>query len=455
MAAANGNLGAAADRHLHDRLPGHLLPAYVRNPRPLALRCGVQHYGWGDKTFIANLLGAPSPAERPQAELWIGAHPDLPASACLAPSHGVPLDWVIAAAPDAVLGAGTAAAFGGELPFLFKVLAAAMPLSIQAHPNRAEAECGFAQEERLGIPADDPTRNYRDRNHKPELLVALTDFHALRGFRPLEEIAIELARYPVLAGLGAQLDGSAAGLRRLYADFMRLPQADVDALLGPVLVQSRRRANDDSDPGRERCRRLLHADGLFSAGGHHDRGLLSFLLLNLLHLRPGEAIYLPAGELHSYLEGAGLELMANSNNVLRGGLTRKHIDVDALLEVLHVDPHDPEIIRPRSEAGHPDVLAYDTPAAEFALRRLRLPASARHEIAPDSVLLGLVVEGAVEISGAGTVLALAKGGCFLLPAGCAACIQAGSDADLALATVPDAAGPALVNGASRPGKHSA
>jgi mannose-6-phosphate isomerase len=395
------------------------------------------------------LLEVPNPDGRPFAELWVGAHPDLPASARLASDHLVPLDRLIAAAPAAVLGADTAAAFGGELPFLFKVLAAATPLSIQAHPNRAQAERGFAREEQLGIPPGAPQRNYRDRNHKPELLVALTDFHALRGFRPMAEIAAELAVYPALAGLAARLDGSVAGLRRLYADFMRLPQPEVDALLAPVLAQSRRRADDATDPGRARCRWLLHADGLFSArgpaGGHHDRGLLSFLLLNLLHLRPGEAIYLPAGELHSYLEGAGLELMANSNNVLRGGLTNKHIDVAALLEVLHLDPHEPEIIQPRAEAapgsGQPPVLTYDTPAAEFALRRARLGPNRPYGLKPRAVTLGLVLAGEeVRIASAGGTLALGSGGCFLLPAGCATDIRARSGADLALATVPNTGG---------------
>ena len=432
MASANGNGGAAAAGRALDRL----VDAYARKPRPVALHCGVQHYGWGDKSFIPRLLGAPTPAERPFAELWIGAHPDLPASARLEPGHLVPLNRLIASIPEAVLGPRTAAAFGDELPFLLKVLAAATPLSIQAHPNRAEAERGFAREEQLGIPPDDPKRNYRDCNHKPELLVALTNFHALRGFRPLEEIAAELARYPALAGLAGQLDGSVAALRRLYADFMRLPQADVDTVLAPVLAQSRGRADDAGDPGRERCRWLLDADELFSAGGHHDRGLLSFLLLNLLYLRPGEAIYLPAGELHSYLKGVGLELMASSNNVLRGGLTDKHIDVTALLEVLHIDPHDPEIIRPDRWPGQADILAYNSPAAEFALRRLQLRSGDTHALTPRAVMLGVLLDGEVNIAGADTTLALGSGGCFLVPAGCASAIRADRDADLALATVP-------------------
>jgi mannose-6-phosphate isomerase len=325
MAAANGGSDAARVARGDERIS-----AYLRNPRPLVLTCGVQHYDWGDHVFIPALLGQPAPADRPHAELWIGAHPDLPATAEL-DGAPVPLDRLIAAAPTALLGAETAARYGGELPFLFKVLSAATPLSIQAHPNRAQAEQGFADEDRRGLAPTDPRRNYRDRNHKPELLVALTEVHALRGFRPLAEIAAELAHYPTLRAFADTLDGTPAGLRRAYGEHMRLPQPDIDALLAPVLAASRRRADNPADAGRERCRWLLDADRRFAADGHHDRGLLAFLLLNLLHLRPGQAIFLPAGELHSYLAGAGLELMASSNNVLRGGLTTKHIDVDALL----------------------------------------------------------------------------------------------------------------------------
>jgi mannose-6-phosphate isomerase class I len=440
MASADGS-GAPAATDQEDQTAGIL--AWAARPRPLPLHCGVQHYAWGDPGFIPDLLGLPNTDATPHAELWIGAHPDLPAAVDLDPDHRLPLDRLIASAPEAVLGDAAKATFGAELPFLLKVLAAARPLSIQVHPNRSEARQGFAHEEGLGIPVDDPRRNYRDRNHKPELLVALTDFHALRGFRPLPEIAAELAHYPALAGLTADLDGTAAGLRQLYADFMRLPQPDVNALLAPVLAQSRRRADDRSDPGRTRCRLMLHADRLFSAGGHHDRGLLSFLLLNLLHLRPGQAMFLPAGELHSYLAGVGLELMANSNNVLRGGLTNKHIDVDALLEVLHVDPHAPEIIDPKPCTGDHERTRYETPAAEFALERLRLPAGARHALRPGAVTLGLVLRGAATITGGGATLRLGPGGCLLLPADVELDIraEAGPDAgvDMALATVPTGA----------------
>jgi mannose-6-phosphate isomerase class I len=428
MAAANGG-AAAADQ----RLVTAAIAAYARRPHPAALCCGIQHYGWGDRRFIPDLPGTPSPAAAPQAELWIGAHPDLPAAVCLHPTR-VPLDGLIAAMPAAVLGADTAERFDDTLPFLFKVLAAASPLSIQAHPDRAQATQGFLRENRLGLALSDPKRSYRDRNHKPELLVALTDFHALRGFRPLEEIAAELRRWPSLTHLRRDLNGGTNGLRILYADFMRLPQPAVDALLAPVVATAQRKASDPKDPSSERSRWLLEAHRRFSQRGHYDRGLLSLLLLNLLHLRPGQAIFLPAGELHSYLQGTGLELMANSNNVLRGGLTTKHIDVEALLEVLRVEPHAPEILVPAAAVDDPRWQTYAPPVAEFSLHRLRLAAGDRAALKPTAVMLGLVLAGELEIAGGGSRLRLRRGGSCLVPAGEALRIASRCGVDVALAT---------------------
>ncbi len=431
MATGNGDGHAAAQR-----LVAEAVTAYARRPYPVALCCGVQPYGWGDTHFIPDLLQRPTSSETPQAELWIGAHPDLPATACVQPAPA-PLDQLIAAAPARILGAETARRFGATLPFLLKVLAAARPLSIQAHPTRADATRGFAREEQLGVGQQDPKRSYRDRNHKPELLVALTDFHALRGFRPLDEIAAELALWPGLAARAGHLDGTAAGVQRLYAAFMRLPQADVDTLLAPVLDGSRGRAADLHDPAQARYRWLLRAHASSSADGHYDRGLLSFLLLNLLHLRPGDAIFLPAGELHSYLDGAGLEVMANSNNVLRGGLTDKHIDVEALLEVLRVRPHSPEILRPLTCSDDPRWLAYTPPAAEVALHRLRLEPQGSARLEPTAVMLGLSLHGELHITGVDQRLPLRRGGACLLPAGGSLHITAGDQGgDLVLATTP-------------------
>jgi mannose-6-phosphate isomerase class I len=418
--------------------PAALAATLRAAPRPVALECAMQHYGWGDPAFIPALLGQPNPAGEPCAELWIGAHHDLP-SVARDGEQRAPLDLLIEAAPD-LLGRRPRARFGDTLPFLLKVLSARQPLSIQVHPDQAQARTGFEREQRAGIPQGAPSRSYRDRNHKPELLVALTDFFALRGFRPLDEIHAILAATPELAGLAAGAPADAEALAALYQRLMRLPQPRVDALLDPLL--SRLRAEQPPGGFAEddyRCW-LLHADALYSVGGHRDRGLFGMLLLNLIHLRPGQGIFLPAGELHSYLRGSGLELMANSNNVLRGGLTPKHIDVEALLDVVRVDPAPAAIIEPvRRDDGR---WYYPTPAPEFVLQAVGID---RGECRPlstagndEGLMLGLVLEGAARIEtpdGAG--LTAGRGRAFMLPAATETRARALTDTTLYLASVPD------------------
>ena len=344
-----------------------------RGPRPLRLDGQVQHYSWGDARFIPALIDRTNRSQRPFAELWIGAHPDLPALARI-DGESVPLNRLIDVAPRALLGEDIAARFDNSLPFLFKVLAARQPLSIQVHPNLAQAQEGFEREDHDGVPIASAKRNYRDRNHKPELLVALSDFYALRGFRPVAEVSALLASMPEPRGLRATLAN--AGLAGLYRQLMRLPQQAVNVLLDPLVHRlhdaHRARAFARDDPRFW----LLRADRLFSVPGHRDRGLFSMLLLNLIHLHPGQGIFLPAGELHSYLQGIGLELMANSNNVLRGGLTRKHIDVDELLRVVRFDAAPAAVIEP--ETIDPMRQRYRVPALEFELERITLETARQH-----------------------------------------------------------------------------
>lgn len=407
--------------------------ALTQCPRPVQIDCSVQHYDWGDPEFIPALLGRPNPGRRPFAELWIGAHPDLPSVARVGDT-AVALNRLIAAAPAALLGRRVDAAFGGRLPFLFKVLAARQPLSIQVHPDLEQARAGFARETRGGIAADAATRNYRDDNHKPELLVALTDFYALRGFRPLHRIAETLAATPELATLADGLRAGKDRLAELYRHLMHLPRPAVDALLDPLL--ERLGAEHDAAAfGRDDPRFwLLHADRIYSAPGRRDRGLFSVLLLNLIHLRPGQGLFLPAGELHSYLDGAGVELMANSNNVLRGGLTPKHIDVDGLLRILRFDAGASTVI----EARALDEVrgCYQVPAAEFQLEAWSLPAGARQHLTDTGVRLGLVLDGDLECSGNGHSLRLGPGQTCLIPAGCETSFRAVQTTTLYLAGVP-------------------
>jgi mannose-6-phosphate isomerase class I len=386
-------------------------------PTPLRLSCRVQPYAWGQRNrdaFIPALLGLTPKPDEPYAELWIGGHPLLPATLSIG-GVDMALDRLIAIAGETVMGAPAIGKFGAQLPFLMKVLAAARPLSIQAHPNRAQAEAGFAREEAAGIPFDAPARNYRDPNHKPELIVALTPFFALDGFRPVAEIVATLKSVPELAPL---LDRAApAGvddrswLRDLFSRVMSAGAADVDVAL-QTLVR-RLDAEDASSPfAKDRIEHwVLRASRLVIGAEKLDRGLLALLLLNLVVLEPGQALYLDAGEPHAYLEGVGVEVMANSDNVLRGGLTPKHVDVPELLNVLTFRGRPTRVLRP--DAGG----VYPTPVAEFEATDIKLAGTETYR-GPEShgavILLALGGEAVLET--AGTPMPMKKGDVVLIPA---------------------------------------
>jgi mannose-6-phosphate isomerase len=325
-------------------------------PAVLPLENAVQNYGWGSTTAIADFLGRPSPGGLPEAELWIGAHPKAPSRAADQPDRPS-LQALIREDPIAMLGEAVAARYG-ELPFLLKILAAAEPLSVQCHPDPAQARAGFARENAAGLALDDPRRNYRDRNHKPELLVALTPFLALKGFRPVEQIvayfgalSITFLRQP-LEALGQSRDAEA--LRSLFGAILLLPKHERLELLTKAVAQ----AAGESDPAWQWVTRLHQKYP-------GDAGVLSPLLLNLLELRPDEALFLGAGELHAYLEGTGIEIMANSDNVLRGGLTSKHVDAAELLATATFASGLAEPLLP--EIGPAGERVYRTPASEFEL----------------------------------------------------------------------------------------
>jgi mannose-6-phosphate isomerase len=295
----------------------------------------VRDYAWGSRRFLAELQGRPSPTDRPEAELWLGAHPTGPAELQLADGRRLPLDAAIVADPAGLLGSEALERFGPRLPFLLKVLAAAEPLSLQAHPSAAQAQAGFADEEARGVPLDAPHRRYRDAWPKPELLRALTPVTALCGFREPDVTLELLAALGVdeLAWLAEALrqDGEEAlgpAVRRL----LTLPDGEREPLVAAVAAGAAGLAEDDDWHAEARMVGQL-------AGRHPaDPGVGVALLLRLVELTPGEALHLPAGNLHAYLEGAGIEVMATSDNVLRGGLTVKHVDVEELLQVLDARP---------------------------------------------------------------------------------------------------------------------
>jgi mannose-6-phosphate isomerase len=371
------------------------------------LKNPVLPYAWGSPTAIPELLGAPA-AGGPQAEMWMGAHPKAP-STVVRGGRETLLPQAIAEDPEAILGSAVRARFGDALPFLFKVLAAAAPLSIQAHPSLDEARAGFDREEAGGIPLDAPHRNYRDANHKPECIRALTPFWGLCGFRPAEEAEALLSDAcgpdfpPLRDGLKS---GEDHPLREFFQKLMTLESGAMDAALGRALAYA-------GGPGKETpegrwIRQLAEAYP-------GDPGILSPLFLNLILLEPGEALFLPAGELHAYLDGVGVEIMANSDNVLRGGLTPKHVDVPELMARVRFMARRPPVLKPVPVSAAEAV--YDTPAAEFRLSEVR-PAGPPAELRVESVeiLLGMEGKSRLTVPDTGQTLTLGRGETLLVPA---------------------------------------
>ncbi len=323
------------------------------------LKNTIQEYEWGSRTDISELMGKPAPSDKPQAELWMGAHSKAPSRVNIS-GQWLSLDTAIDDNPVVILGQTTATRFANKLPYLFKVLAAAKPLSIQAHPNLVQAEEGFKRENDDGIPLDAPRRNYKDNNHKPEIICALKPFLALNGFRKIEDI---LANMKGWCGLemaaeirSFEINPTSSGLREFFEALMTMDSGRKNRVIRETLQSAHRRPEED--PMRKA---ILSLHQEYPA----DTGVLAPLYLNLVLLKPGEAMYLPAGQLHAYLEGLGMELMANSDNVLRGGLTPKHVDVPELLKTLIFEGIEVEKLYPE-KAGNGE-LSYTTPAREFVL----------------------------------------------------------------------------------------
>lgn len=390
----------------------------------LPLHGVVQHYDWGGYDFIPGLLGIANSDRRPFAELWMGAHPMAPATADVA-GIAVPLDRLIAEAPERILGPLASARFGGRLPYLLKVLDVASMLSIQVHPTKEQAAAGFARENAAGIDLGAAERNYKDENHKPEMAVALTDFWMLHGFRPLDQIAEALRKVPELRSIVPDFSvrlaraGDATQARRdllrdLYCAVMTMPQERVDLLLNALVERLATGAR--SDKGSPDYWVARAAETFPPVEKHRDRGIFSIYLLNLVHLRPGQGTFQPAGTLHAYLEGVTVELMANSDNVLRGGLTQKHVDVGELLRILSFDNGTRQVLD--GEPAGSCERVYRTPSGDFELSRIDL-ATSRHYLGqaahgPDSII---VLDGGAALTARGQSIPLARGAIVFVPFG--------------------------------------
>jgi phosphomannomutase len=389
-----------------------------RRPQgPMRLTPAIKPYAWGDRVFIPNLLGMPEP-DAPCAEAWFGAHPQGPATVILEGTE-VGLDGLMAEYGEDVLGPRVDAAFS-ELPYLLKILAAGEPLSIQVHPSRTQAEAGFDQEEAAGIARDAPHRSYRDRNPKPEILVALTEFHALCGFRPYAEIAAFLESVPALSALLPKLEPGSRHLATWVEAYLALPEGQVGKVLEDLLAacrtQNKRKALSVNDPAYW----ALHAHEALGLDEGPDRGLLFVFFLNLLHLAPGQGMFLPAGVPHAYLRGAGVEVMASSDNVLRAGLTPKHVNPGELVRVVRFDAGLPRILDP-VEDGAGEEGVYAIPAAEFDLRRIQVQvgrSTDRLTDGPETLLfLPDDPNGVLTVSSDLDSLTLRRGEACLLPHG--------------------------------------
>ncbi len=373
------------------------------------LKNKIQHYAWGSRTAIAELTNRPFPTETPEAEMWMGTHTKGESEVNIN-GRWVPLSKLINDDPAGVLGDDSERRFSKNLPFLFKVLASEQPLSVQAHPDKEKAAAGFFRENALNLPRDDPGRNYRDGNHKPELICALRPFTALSGFRPVHEIIDAIGKYcPGTLPRELELLRKSPhknGLRRFFQSIMTLPHDQRKACIDEALRFC--------DPAGERELEETWMKTLFEKYPY-DIGILSPLLLNLSVLKPGQALFLSAGELHAYLYGLGIELMANSDNVIRGGLTPKHMDVDELMNILDFEGRETGVIEPEAVDAFESV--YPTPASEFQLSAISLDNSGISRNCSKSPEILLCVEGRALLFNEHNSIHIEKGDSVFVSAG--------------------------------------
>ncbi|MGC9347168.1 MAG: mannose-6-phosphate isomerase, class I, partial [Anaerolineae bacterium] len=394
-------------------------------PRPYRMHNQIQHYAWGttdEDAFISDLLGMEPEPGVPYAELWMGAHPKAPSAIEADGGETVPLDAWIAAHPHELLGQEVAERFG-QLPFLFKVLSAGQSLSIQAHPTKAQAEALHEKD----------LEHYPDDNHKPEIAVTLDHLTALMGFKPLEELAAVLEDYPEMATFvgtavadrvrdGVSANGEALAdeaarrlTRELFTTLIERATDDPGALAEAVDALARRLAASLDALGEVEARFLE----LRQRYGSRDVGLFAMLLFNLVHLEAGEAIYTKAGVPHAYLGGNIVECMANSDNVVRVGLTPKYKDAETLLKIVDTTPQEPEVLEGAWDVKARGITAvvYKTPADEFEIRRWELAPGAEHTVNTSSrPAVLLLTEGEVEIVWETGRMRLSRGETAFIPA---------------------------------------
>ncbi|MCY9824425.1 mannose-6-phosphate isomerase, class I [Aeromonas media] len=373
-------------------------------PSFLLMQNPIQGYDWGSHDALTTLFGIPNPAGKPQAELWMGAHPNGCSEVTLA-GNVQRLSTLIERAPAAVLGDATVARFG-SLPFLFKVLCAEKALSIQVHPSKAQAEAGFAKEEAAGIDPKAANRNYKDPNHKPELVFALTPYQAMNGFRAIPAILALFDRMglPALAELTEALRQSQdeAGLQHFFHQLLVLEGTRKDEALAGLLAYAAAHQDEETFA-------LITS---LAAQYPGDVGLFSPLLLNVVTLQPGQAMFLDACTPHAYVRGTGLEIMASSDNVLRAGLTPKYIDVAELLDCTRClpKPDDQILLAPHLDGA---VQHFEVPVPDFTFS---VYPAGEHALTTASAEILFAIDGTVTLQQGEQSLRLEKGQSAFVPA---------------------------------------
>lgn len=367
------------------------------------LKGKVMHYAWGGYEYIPSWMGISNEEHKPFAEYWMGIHPLAP-STVVTPEGEITLDSLIKANPSKTLGIKTVTAYDDQLPYLFKVQDVKDMLSIQVHPTKKEAEKGFKAEEAAGIPADAPNRNYKDRNHKPEVMVALSEFWLLHGFLTREKLKQVLNSIPQFASLLTVFEEQ--DYKGLYSHVMNMSQGEIDLMLTPLVqkeIQNKKEGKlTKADPGWWVAKLFEGKESIADI----DRGVFSIYFFNIVKVNPGEGVFQGAGIPHAYLEGKTMELMANSDNVLRGGLTPKHIDIPELLKHTIFEGITPNIMKGLD--SHTGEKIYPCPVMDFGLSGIELSGDKTISDRSSSLEIIAVMEGDLTISGS-TTLKLEKG----------------------------------------------
>lgn len=405
------------------------------------LRGAIRQYAWGSHTALAELTGRPVPSPHPEAELWLGAHPGDPARLITAEGERSLLDVLRDDGPDQ-LGRTVASRFGSELPFLMKVIAADQPLSLQAHPDAAQAVSGFEREDATGIAVTAPHRNYRDRRHKPEIVVALEPFEALAGFRPLADTRRLLQAFGIdslVWRARLNMEPASNGLRALLRSWMTLPAELLSTTVSAAMRGAERYLTSGGVLFVPEAKTLLELGARYP----EDAGVLVALLLNRITLQPGEALFLPAGNLHAYLRGVAVEVMANSDNVLRGGLTSKHVDVAELEHILDFTPVEVSSLQPAPLRDGARI-RYSPPVDEFCVSVWKLDGAQLDRDVPAIPAGGgphilLCTQGSLTIDSADCSVPLKRGEAAWIPdRDRAISLRAHENAVVFAAGVPDA-----------------